>query len=185
MYWFAARGFWHVLEHLLDDFVDLRLWHRLFRRGEITLCLSFAKEKNGDVRDGSVVGTHAFRRLGFDTNRVGLNVQQAGDSALDLGRVWTNPGLGQDERGIYVSDDVSGLGDALHGFRDEQRRVCTFPFGIGGRKESANITGGNGTEQRIGQGVQQHVAIGMPAQSFRMGEHDATNLQGDPALKLV
>src|SRR5690242_20357644 len=103
MYWFAARGFWHVLEHLLDDFVDLRLWHRLFRRGEITLCLSFAKEKNGDVRDGSVVGTHAFRRLGFDTNRVGLNVQQAGDSALDLGRVWTNPGLGQDERGIYVS----------------------------------------------------------------------------------
>ncbi len=57
--------------------------------------------------------------------------------------------------------------------------VGVFPAWIAGREKAADIARGHGAQQRVGNGVEQHVAIGVAGQA--LGVVDASCRQGATA----
>ena len=74
---------------------------------------------------------------------------------------------------------------ALQRLAQKDDRIRAFPLRVGRRKQRANIGRGDGPEQRVGNGMQQHVAVGVPAQSLVMRQRDAANLQRNARTKFV
>ena len=77
---------------------------------------------------------------------------------------------GQDQSAVHVAHRVSSLVDQLQRLAHEDRGVGALPLGIAWRKVGPDIAGGDGAQQRIGEGVQQDVAIGVAGESAVMME---------------
>ena len=68
---------------------------------------------------------------------------------------------------------------------EEDGGVGVFPARIAGREEAADVAGGHGTQQRVGDGVEQHVAVGVAGQALRVVQRHAADAQGHAGLELV
>ena len=60
---------------------------------------------------------------------------------------------------------------------EKDGRVGVFPARIAGREEAADIAGGDGAQQRVGNGVQQHVAVGVAGQALGVVKRQSANAQ--------
>src|SRR5882724_7394192 len=92
---------------------------------------------------------------------------------------------GQNERRIDIGYRVTRATYPLQRFPQENRRVGSFPFGIRGREKRSYIGSGHCSEQRIRQSMQQHIAVRMTTQAFRIRQRYSANLEWDTALELM
>jgi hypothetical protein len=135
--------------------------------------------------DGGVVGAHAFRSLCFDPDLRRVDAQQPGDMLLDFLGVGTDLRRGQNQGAVNVPHDVARCFDLLHRLAHEQGRVSALPFRIARRKIRSDVSRGNGPEQRVGQGVKQHISVGMAGKPAMVWNQDAADFQRDAGLELV
>jgi len=113
------------------------------------------------VGDGGVLGAHAFRGFCLNSNPRDLDAQELGNMLLDGPGVWTDFRGGQDQGAINIPDDIARLLDLFHRLAHEDSRVSALPLGIAWRKICPYVAGGDRAKQGVGQGMQQHVSIGM------------------------
>src|SRR5208282_530459 len=92
---------------------------------------------------------------------------------------------GQYQRGIQIHEFVACDLDALQRLLQKQGRIGVFPLRIGGRKQRSNVGSGDGAEQRVGDRVQQNVAVGMAAESFVMRQSHASDFEWNTGLEFV
>jgi hypothetical protein len=59
----------------------------------------------------------------------------------------------------------------------EDRGVGILPAWVAGREEAADVARRHGSQQGVGNGVQQHIAIGVTGQAFRVFERHAADAQ--------
>src|SRR5581483_3913388 len=62
---------------------------------------------------------------------------------------------------------------------------CAFPLRIRGREQGPDIRRGYGAQQRVGDGVQQNIAIRVPAETPGVIEDYPADLQRNSPLELV
>jgi hypothetical protein len=86
--------------------------------------------------------------------------------------------LDEDQRRVEIDDAVAGVLDLFEGQVEEDRRVGVFPARVAGREEAADVPGRDGAEQRVGDGVQQHVAVGVAGEALGMLDVEAADAQG-------
>src|SRR5690242_19165232 len=105
------------------------------------------------MRNRRIVGSYAFRCLGFDSHLVRLELEQFGNTLLNLLCMGADLRFRQDQSGIDIGDLVSGALNLPERFGDEYGRVSAFPLGIGRREIAADVACSNSTEKRVGDGV--------------------------------
>ena len=115
------------------------------------------------MSDGGVVQIQAFGGFCFEADAIGGDAEQLGDTGADRRGVRSDLRSGEDEAGVEVSDGVAGIVHASQGFAQEDDRIRAFPSGVRRREKRADVGRGHGTEQRVGDGVQQDVAVGVAA----------------------
>src|SRR4029077_15573726 len=92
---------------------------------------------------------------------------------------------GEDQRGIQVHKFVARGLDALERLMQKHGGVGVFPLRVGRRKQRSNVGTGDGAEQRVGDRVQQDVAVGMAAEAFVVRQSYATALERYSGLEFV
>ena len=92
---------------------------------------------------------------------------------------------GQDQRGIQIHEFVAGALDALQRLAKKQGRVGILPLRIGRRKQRSNVGTGDGSKQRVGDRVQQDVAVGMSTETLIMRQSHAADFERNSGLELV
>ena len=70
-------------------------------------------------------------------------------------------------------------------FPQKHHRVRALPLRIRGRKQRPDIRSPDRSQQRIGDRVQQHVAIGVPAQALAVRQCHTADLERNAALKFM
>src|ERR1700678_747670 len=143
------------------------------------------QQQHGDVGDSGVVGAHALGSFGLNPYLRRLDAQQGGDVLLNGGGVRSDLWSGENESAIDVADLVAGLVDQLQRLLDEDGRICAFPLGIAGREIGSDVAGGNGAEQRVGDGMQQDVTIRMTGKSSVMRDGETADFERDAVFELV
>src|SRR5208283_2082437 len=78
------------------------------------------REQHGHMRDGGVVGAHAFWSFCLDANARRIDAQQLGDVLLNRFGVGTDLGGSKNQRTVHVPYDVARLVNLLHRFAHEQ-----------------------------------------------------------------
>src|SRR5262249_55246173 len=73
----------------------------------------------------------------------------------------------------------------LQGFFQKDRRVGAFPLWIRRRKQRAYVGSTNRAEQRIGDGVQENVSVGVAAESLVVMDRHASDLERHAGHELV
>ena len=115
----------------------------------------------------------------------GFDIQQVGDTLAQFGGDGTDLGRGQDQRGVDVDDAVAGVLNLFQGKVEKDGGVGVLPAWIAGREEAADVAGGDCAEQRVGNGVQQHVAVGVAGEAFGMIDCQAADLERHAGLECV
>src|ERR1019366_9680897 len=125
------------------------------------------------------------RRFCFDTDAVRGNPTQLGDVFANRVRMRSDSWSGQDQRGIQVHEFIARGLDALQRLSQKQGGVGVFPLRIGRWKQRSNVGAGDGAEQRVGDRVQQDVAVGMAAETLVVRQSHATDFERNARLEFV
>ena len=80
---------------------------------------------------------------------------------------------------------VAGVLQLFQSQVEKDGGVGVFPARIAGREKAANISRGHGAQQRVGNGVEQHVAVRVAGQSLGMINRHAAKAQGHTGLEFV
>src|SRR5271155_67831 len=99
--------------------------------------------------------------------------------------VRTNLGRSKNQRRVYIDDGVTSRLNPLQSLVQENRGVGSLPLSIGRRKQRPDIRRSDGSEQRIGDGVQKYVTVRVAAQAFRMIQSPPANLKRNASLEFV
>ncbi len=94
-------------------------------------------------------------------------------------------GAVKNKRGIHIHDAKSGVLQLFDGEVEKDGGVGVFPARIARREEAADVAGGHGAQQRVGDGVQQHVAIGVTGKALGMVQCHAADAQRYARLECV
>ena len=97
----------------------------------------------------------------------------------------TDFGSEKDEGGIQVDDCVTCGFYAGEGFLKKDGGVGILPLRVGGWKERADVGAGDGSEERVGDGVEENVAVGMASETVSVGQGDAADSERDGGLEFV
>ena len=68
---------------------------------------------------------------------------------------------------------------------EEDGRIGVFPARVAGREEAADVSGGDGAEQGVSDGVQEYVAVGVAGEAFRVVERESADAQRHAGLECV
>ncbi len=119
----------------------------------------------------------SFSSLGFEADLEGAHAKDTCDSMADrvlmVGQFWT---FGQHDA-IDVRDAETGFPDFGRGCGKHLGRIAAAVGRIGIGKHSANIGQRRRAQQRIGNGVQQHVGVAMTDKLPVVRHVDATQAQ--------
>lgn len=135
--------------------------------------------------DGGIVGAHAFRGLRLNTDLVRSNSQQFRKMLANAASMRTDLRLRKDQRGIKVGDLVACIFHPAQRFFQKHRRVGALPSRFRRREQCSDVWSSNASQQRVSDGMQQDVPIGMTAEPLGIVERNAANLQGDSSFELV
>jgi hypothetical protein len=137
------------------------------------------------MSDGCVVGAHTLGRLRFNADSRRLNAQQPGDILLDRHGMWPDLRRGQNQSSVNVSHHISSCFHLRHRLAHKHGRVSAFPLRIARREICADVSCGDGPQQRVGQSVEQHISVGMTGKPAIMRNQDAADFQRDAGPELV
>lgn len=112
-------------------------------------------------------------------------MEQVGDAVAEVGGYGADFGSGEHEGGVHIDDAVAGVLNFFEGEVEEDGGIGVFPARVAGRKETADVAGGDGAEQGVGDGVQEHVAVGVSGESFGVGDGEAADFEGHSGLECV
>ena len=135
--------------------------------------------------DCCVIRAHTLRGLSLHANLSRLDAEKPGHMSLDLPGMGADLGRGQDEGGVHVGDGVACASHLAQGFFKKDGGIGALPLGIGGRKESSDIAGGDRAQQRIGQRVEQDVTVGMAGKALIVRQKNAADLERNAGAKLM
>ena len=119
--------------------------------------------EQGDAADfdGFVAadGADGFASFGFDSDLVNVDVEDTGDAVADGVLVVGEFGAFGVDHAIEVYDVVTGFVDSGGGGVKHFGGFAGTVGGVGVGEQAADIWQRGGTEQGIGNGVQQHIGI--------------------------
>lgn len=115
------------------------------------------------VGDGGIFQFESFGRFCFQAYAIVVHMEQLRHAGSDDGGVGADLGRGQNQAGIKVGHAVTRALHALERFAQEDDGIRAFPFWIRWRKQRTDIGRGDRPEQRVGNGVQQDIAVRVPA----------------------
>jgi hypothetical protein len=78
-----------------------------------------------------------------------------------------------DDGAVDIADLIARRANAACRLRQQQRRVGTLKRRIGIGEVAPDVAQRRGAEQRVGDGVQQRVGVGMPEQAVRVRDRHA------------
>jgi hypothetical protein len=117
-------------------------------------------------------GAEPFAGLCLKTDLAGFKLQDLGNSLTDLhlerAKFWA---FGKHDA-VEIYDLVTSVGDLLVGQAEHLGRVATTVGGLGIGEQFADVPDGRRTQQRIGDGVQQHIGVAVAEQVAIMGQVD-------------
>ena len=142
-------------------------------------------EQDDNVGYGGAVLRKAFRGLALDADVVDVEVEEVSDALshfpCDGDDFW---GM-HDEDAIDVDDLEADQGDFFEGGAEEDGGVGAFPLGIGWREEGADVTGGDGSEQGVGDGMEEKIAVRVAGEALGVVEREAANAQQDAGFECM
>ena len=123
-------------------------------------------------------GAEFFSGFGLHIHLTHGQAQGLGDALAHEGNVRCHArGLGHDGR-VDVANLIARLRQALAHVAQQHQRVGPPVLGIGVGEMAANVAQGRCTEQRIDDGMQQHIGIGVAEQTMGVLNHHPTHHQG-------
>jgi hypothetical protein len=137
------------------------------------------------MRNRSIVRPHALGSLGFHAHAICRDPQQFTHVGPNGGSVRANFGCRHNQGRIHIDDSIASRSHSLDCLRQETSRVGALPARVRGRKQRANIGGGDPAQQGVRDGVQEHVPVRVPAQPLRIRQGKPANLQRNAALEFV
>lgn len=137
------------------------------------------------MRNRRVFCPGAFRCLCFDPHAIFGNGAQLGYSLTNRAGVRADLWRRQNQRRIEIDQRVARGRNALQSLAQKHGRVRPFPLWVTGRKERTDVGPGDCAEQSVGDGVQQHVSIGVAAKAFIVRKFDATDDERNSGRELV
>jgi len=87
-----------------------------------------------------------------------------------------------DDGAVEIDDAEAGVVDASDGFAEEVGRVAAVVGGVVVGEQLADVALGDGAEQRVGDGVEEDVAVGMGDGSGGVFDGDAADDHWPPAV---
>src|SRR3954469_21956057 len=118
--------------------------------------------------------TQAFGGGGLHTDPRSLDLQNLRDLGLHGVAVWPHLGPLADDGDIPMIDDPAPGPDKIGGMVQESPGGSTFPAVVGGREMLADIAFADAAEQRVGDGVQADIGVGMAFQGVGVRHFEAT-----------
>ena len=137
------------------------------------------------MRQSRILQIQALRGLRLQPHAIVIHSQQLGNVLSNLRRVRTNLRRSQNQTGIQIRYAITRVPHPLQRLAQKNHRVRAFPLRIRRRKQSPNIRSRNRTQQRIRNGMQQNVAIRMPAQPAIMRQRNSADPQRNPCPKFM
>src|ERR1700730_3113081 len=137
------------------------------------------------MRNRRIIRPHALRGLGFHAHAIRGDPQQFGHMISNRGRVRANLWGRKNQGRVHIHQRIASRAHPLDRLRQKEGRVGALPARVGRRKEGTNIRCGNRAQQSVGDSVQEDVAVRVPAQSLRMRQGQAANLQRNAPLEFV
>jgi hypothetical protein len=177
----AVYGTEQVFDHVFQ--LALRLNHRTHAGQLVGLLRAFHQSHGVTLRH--VVQVHAFGSLGLDADLVDADAQQIGNASPHLPGDGENLGRGQHQRGVDVHDAVACVAQLILRKIQKDGGVGVLPARIARREKAADIAGGHGAQQGIGNGMQQHIAVGVAGQALRVVQRQSADAQRDSGLECV
>jgi len=114
------------------------------------------------VGDGGIFQFESFGRFCFQAYAIVVHMEQLRHAGSDDGGVGADLGRGQNQAGIKVGHAVTRALHALERFAQEDDGIRAFPFGS--MEETAHrYRARRSPEQRVGNSVQQDIAVRVPA----------------------
>ena len=90
---------------------------------------------------------------------------------------------------VEMDDDAAARGDPPGGVRQEPIGGCAFPLRVGGREMRADVAVGERAEDRVGQGVQPDVGVGVADEAAIMRDRrlppSTTSVAGAEGMDVV
>src|SRR5262249_3204806 len=149
--------------------------------------LEWFDEGDGLAGDGFAAADVAdtFAGLGGDVDAVGGEVQQTSevvtDGTLDRPELRF---LGEDDH-THVDNPPASAVQALERRVEEKARVGALPLRVRVRAGVTNVSRAGGGQQRVGDGVQDHVGVAVTGEAARMLDADAAEDERPAWLETV
>src|SRR5690349_21213225 len=89
------------------------------------------------------------------------------------------------QRGIDVGDRITSSRHTFLRLAQKKSRIRPLPLRVGWGEQRTNVRSGNGSEQSVGDGMQQCITIGVASQTMGVRQSYTTNFQGNAGLKFV
>ena len=138
-----------------EDSVNVRVCGRFGGYGELSVLVGKIDgfEQNDDVSYGRAVLLEAFRSFTLDAYILKVEEEEVGYALAHLGGDGYDLRAVHDEDAVEVDDLVAGESDFFERGLQKNGGVGVLPLGVGGREEGADVSGGNGSKEGVGDGV--------------------------------
>src|ERR1700756_2852586 len=137
------------------------------------------------MRDSRSIQIESLGSLRLQPNAITVNPEQLRHPRANHCRVRADLWSGQNEAGVDVGNAVSGFVYSLQRLTQKDYRVGAFPLRIRGWKQRSNIRRCDRPQQRVGNGVQQHVTIGVTTESLVVLESNPPDLQRNAGAEFM
>lgn len=122
-------------------------------------------------------GVEAFARLGFDADLLRLNAERGGKLLPHARNVRGQLGALEADRGVDVHDGISGLLEQTARVAKEKKARSVSPFRRRVRKVPANIPQRGRPQERVADGVREHVTVRVADRALVEGDSHAAENQ--------
>lgn len=115
---------------------------------------------------------HGLVGGGFDADAVGGDAEGLGYVLFHGGGVREDFGGFGDEGGVDVAELTAHFADEGGGFFEDFERADVFAAGVAGREVVADVGKAGSAKDGVGNGVTEHVGIGVTLQAMGVGDFD-------------
>jgi len=167
--------------------VDLGVVGKLGFEGQLLVLVGEIDgfEQDDDVSDCRSILGEAFGGLALDADVVDVDAEEVGDALAHLSRERDDLGAVHDEDAVDVDDLEADEGDFFERGFEENGGVGALPLGVGGGEEGADVSGGYGSEEGVGDGVEEEIAVGVAGEALGMVDAQTTDDEGYAFLEGV
>ena len=137
------------------------------------------------MRNDGIGEVETFRCLGLKSHAFRGDAEQFGHAPPDRGRVRSDLRCYQNQAAIKIADVVSLSPCSRKRFVQKDDGIRSLPSRVRGWEQSTDVGCSDRTQQRVRDGMQQDVSIGVAAQALIVRQHDAPDLQWNSGEEFV